>query len=198
MANEEKNKIEEKDIIEEMQEEISEIENEDGSINEEKIDEIDEVESEWKKDQIEEKHDEIDESCKEKLIKTMADYENFKKRVERDKQDMIFFLKSDIFKKILPRLDDLERIIKNTPQEMKDWVLFQWIVSLETKFKKDLDNLWIKSFLSIWDEVDPNKHDVMTTIPGKKEWIICDEFEKWYLLWDKVLRHAKVIVWAWE
>jgi molecular chaperone GrpE (heat shock protein) len=50
----------------------------------------------------------------------MADYENFKKRVERDRQDMIFFLKSDIFKKILPRLDDLERIINNTPDELKD------------------------------------------------------------------------------
>jgi molecular chaperone GrpE (heat shock protein) len=49
----------------------------------------------------------------------MADFENFKKRVERDKQDMIFFLKSDIFKKILPRIDDLERIITNTPEEMK-------------------------------------------------------------------------------
>jgi molecular chaperone GrpE (heat shock protein) len=38
----------------------------------------------------------------------------------------------------------------------------------------------------------------MTTVPWKKEWIICDEFEKWYMLWDRVLRHAKVVVWAWE
>ncbi|MDP2395730.1 MAG: nucleotide exchange factor GrpE [bacterium] len=60
-----------------------------------------------------------DSKCKEMLARTMADYENFKKRVERDKMDMIFFLKSDIFKKILPRLDDLERILKNTPDDMK-------------------------------------------------------------------------------
>jgi molecular chaperone GrpE len=55
----------------------------------------------------------------------LADFENFKKRVERDKQDMIFFLKQDIFKKILPRIDDLERIIKNTPEDMQNGALFE-------------------------------------------------------------------------
>ena len=54
------------------------------------------------------------------LARSQADFENFKKRTERDKDDMIFFLKADIFKKILPRLDDLERMIKNTPEEMQE------------------------------------------------------------------------------
>jgi len=56
---------------------------------------------------------------KDLLSRTQADFDNFKKRTERDKEDMIFFLKSDIFKKILPRLDDIERIIKNTPEDMQ-------------------------------------------------------------------------------
>jgi molecular chaperone GrpE len=55
----------------------------------------------------------------------MADFDNFKKRTERDRDDMIFFLKQDIFKKILPRLDDLERIIKNTPKDLQDNPLFE-------------------------------------------------------------------------
>jgi len=50
------------------------------------------------------------------LARTQADFENFKKRTERDRDDMVFFLKLDIFKKILPRLDDLERMIHNTPE----------------------------------------------------------------------------------
>jgi molecular chaperone GrpE len=61
-----------------------------------------------------------DEKCRDVLARTMADFENFKKRTQRDKQDMIFFLKQDIFKKVLPRIDDLERIIKNTPEEMQE------------------------------------------------------------------------------
>ncbi|MDR2411109.1 MAG: nucleotide exchange factor GrpE [Candidatus Peribacteria bacterium] len=59
------------------------------------------------------------------LTKTLADFENYKKRVERDKDDMIFFLKSDILKKILPRIDDLERIIKNTPKDLKNNPLYE-------------------------------------------------------------------------
>jgi molecular chaperone GrpE (heat shock protein) len=55
-------------------------------------------------------NDEIS-KLKDLLARTQADYNNFKQRSERDRQDMIFFLKQDIFKKILPRIDDLERII---------------------------------------------------------------------------------------
>jgi len=50
------------------------------------------------------------------LARSQADFENFKKRTERDRDDMIYFLKLDIFKKILPRLDDLDRMIQNTPE----------------------------------------------------------------------------------
>ena len=79
---------------------------------------------EEQEDIIEEQAEEIqkDESeigkLKDMLARNQADFDNFKKRTERDKDDMIFFLKLDIFKKILPRLDDLERIIKNTPEDM--------------------------------------------------------------------------------
>ncbi|MFC1797823.1 nucleotide exchange factor GrpE [Patescibacteria group bacterium] len=110
MTNEEKNKIEEEDIIEEMEQEIEEIENEDGSIDEEKVEEAISPE---------------DEKCKDILARTMADFDNFKKRTERDRADMIFFLKQDIFKKVLPRLDDLDRMIKNTPEELQNNALFE-------------------------------------------------------------------------
>jgi len=52
----------------------------------------------------------------ELLTRTQADYQNFKMRTERDKEQMIFFINEKVFKKILPRIDDLERILKNTPE----------------------------------------------------------------------------------
>ena len=58
--------------------------------------------------------------------------------------------------------------------------------------------MWVKSFCSKWNEVNPDKHEVMTTIPGQKENVICDEFEKGYELDGRILRHAKVVVWAGE
>lgn len=202
MTNEEKNKIEEQDIINEVELELNEIENNEWEIDEDKIEK--KVNEETEENLAQENDSETisdlqwDDKCRDMLARTMADFENYKKRVERDKQDMIFFLKSDIFKKILPRLDDLERILNNTPEDMKSGVLYEWLLSLDTKFQKDIENLWIKSFVSKWLEVDPDRHDVMTTIPGQKEGIIFDEFEKWYMLWDRVLRPAKVVVWAWE
>jgi molecular chaperone GrpE len=118
MVKKDKEQIEEKDIFEEMESEIEEFENQEGEIDEEKLcndadcENIKEVEKE-----IEEKEDE---KCLDTLARTVADFENFKKRVQRDKDDMIFFLKQDIFKKILPSVDDLDRIIKATDPENTD------------------------------------------------------------------------------
>ena len=53
--------------------------------------------------------------------------------------------------------------------------------------------MWVKTFVSKGESVDPEKHDVMTQSPGEEGKII-DEFAKWYMLADKVLRHAKVVV----
>lgn len=185
MSNQDdRQEIEEQDIIEEMEDEIEDIEDTEWEIDEDKLKE---AQSWW--------NPEVD-KLKDLLARTQADFDNFKKRTERDREDMIFYLKSDIFKKIFPRLDDLERIIKNTPEEMASWPLYEGIVSMEKTLKKDLSSMWVVAFKSLWEESNPDKHDVMTQVPWKKEWIICDEFEKGYMLWDRVLRHAKVVVWA--
>lgn len=184
MSRDEKDNIEEQELVEEMQDEIQEIEDEEGNIDEEKLQEAQA-----------QPNSEI-ERLKDQLSRTQADYQNYQNRVARDKDDMIFFLKSDILKKILPRIDDLQRMIQNTPEEMRTGALYEGIVSMESKLIADLEKMWVVAFNSKWETVDPNKHDVMTTVPGQEEWIIVDEFEKWYILWEKVLRHAKVVVGA--
>lgn len=181
MSEKDKNSILEEDILEEMKNDIEQIE-----------DDKEEVSEELQEEANEDKND----KTKEILAKTLADFDNYKKRMQRDREDMIFFLKSDILKSILPRLDDLERIIKNTPEDLKQNPLYEWLISMEKKLLDDLEKMWVKSFNSIWSEVNPDKHDVMTVVPWKETWIIFDEFEKWYTLDWKILRHAKVIVWA--
>lgn len=133
---------------------------------------------------------------KELLARTQADYQNFKMRGERDRQDMMFFLKYDIFKKILPRIDDLERMIKNTPEDQRNGVIYEGVLVLEKSLKRDLEALWVTPYESLWQDVNPDLHEVMTQIPSENPWKIVDEFEKGYMLWDRVLRVAKVIVGA--
>jgi len=166
------------------------IENE-AAIEEELYEEQEEI-IEEQQEEIEQDESEIA-KLKDMLTRVQADHDNFKKRTERDKADMIFFLKLDIFKKILPRLDDLERIIKNTPEDMASGALYEWVISLQKTLLKDLKSLWVDAFDSIWQDIDPDKHEVMTQIPGEEGKIV-DEFEKWYMLWDRVLRVAKVVV----
>lgn len=181
MSDKDKDSILEDDIIDQMESEL---------------DQIDETEKLEEQEKKESEKQNSEDKTKEILAKTLADFDNYKKRVERDKKDMIFFLKADILKNILPRIDDIERIIKNTPDDLKWNALFEGILSLEKKLLTDLEKLWVKPFNSIWETVNPDLHDVMTTVPWKETWIIFDEFEKWYSLEGKVLRHAKVIVWA--
>lgn len=145
---------------------------------------------------IESEIEDTDSECsklKEAFTRQQADFNNFKKRVDRDREDMIFFLKSDILKKILPRIDDLQRIISQTPEEEKNWTVYTWIVSIEKKLVSDLERMWVRAFESKWDLINIDKHEVMTQIPWA-DWIILDEFEKWYMIGDRVLRVAKVVV----
>jgi len=182
MADHSKEDIEEDDILEEMEDEIEQIEDEQWAIDDEKLE-----------DAIHPNDSDEIKKLKDTLARTQADYQNFQTRTERDKADMVFFLKQDIFKKILPRIDDLERIIKNTPESEQTGAIFDGMKLVYSKLMEDMNRLWVKAFESKWQEVDPEKHDVMTQVPGE-EGIIQDEFEKWYELEGRVLRHAKVVV----
>lgn len=78
---------------------------------------------------------------KERYIRLQADFENFKKRIERDREDMLFFLKYSILKRFLERVDDLERILKNTSGEEKQTKVYEGLVSLYQAFLKDFESL---------------------------------------------------------
>jgi len=155
---------------------------------------LDELEENQDENTVNENDSDEVAKLKDMLSRVNADYQNFKTRTIRDKEDMVFFLKQDIFKKILPRVDDLERIIKNTPLEQKETSIYKAIEAMEKAFKRDLENMGLKEFVSLWEELDPNKHEVMTQVPWENPGIIIDEFEKWYMIWDRVLRVAKVVV----
>ena len=182
--NDSKENIKQEDLEHEVEELVEELTDEDWEINEEQVDDI-----AWDNEVA---------RLKDALARQQADYDNFKKRTSRDKEEMVFFLKSKIISPVLKRVDDIERIITNTPEENQNWAIYEWILALEKALKKDLSDQWVKEFSSLGDEVDPHKHDVMTQVPGQEPWIVFDEFEKWYMLDEKVLRVAKVVVWSSE
>lgn len=132
-------------------------------------------------------------NLKDALARAQADYSNLIRRVEREKSEMWSYFTSSLVLKFLPTIDNFERIINSTPEAEQNWAVYEWVKSIYAGLCKTLDGLWIKSFESVGQEVDPNFHDVMSQLPWEEGKIIT-EFEKWYMIGDKVLRHAKVIV----
>lgn len=113
-------------------------------------------------------------------------------RVERDKADMVHFLSAKILLPLLTQVDNLERAIAIKSDVQGD-AFVDGVRSLHTSLLKYLENQGVKTFESIGQEVDPDKHDVMTQAPGEEGKIIT-EFEKGYMIGGRVLRHAKVVV----
>lgn len=126
------------------------------------------------------------------LARSQADYQNLLMRVERDKSDMAFFLSAKLLTPLLTQIDNLERAVALKVGVEGD-TFVDGIRSVLTGFHKFLESQGVTSFVSIGQEVDPDRHDVMTEMAGEPGKII-QEFEKGYLLRDRVLRHAKVIV----
>lgn len=130
------------------------------------------------------------------VSRAQADYQNLLRRMERDREEMMWFITAGVVKKFLPHIDNLERaLIAKQWDESDNWV--NGIRSIVWGLEKTLADMKVSSFESLGQEVDANKHEVMSQTKGEL-WKIVFEFEKWYTLNDKVLRHAKVVTGNWE
>lgn len=137
-------------------------------------------------------HDDEVARLRESLARSQADYQNLIMRVDRDKAEMVSFLSGKIINPLLTQVDNLERAVK-----LKEWVegdgFVDGVRSVLAWMQKYLESQGVKSFSSVGEEVDPARHDVMTQSPGPEGKIVT-EFERGYLIGDRVLRHAKVVV----
>lgn len=137
-------------------------------------------------------HDDELARLRESLARSQADYQNLVMRGERDRHEMMSFLSAKLVMPLLSPVDNLERAVK-----LKEWVEWDGFVdgvrSVLGSMQKYLESQGVTAFLSVWEEVDPTKHDVMTQGPGEEGKIV-SEFEKGYMIGERVLRHAKVVV----
>lgn len=131
-------------------------------------------------------------TLRDQLARAQADYQNLKMRGERDRADMVHFLTEKLLSPLLTQIDNLDRAVKIKDGVMDD-AFVDGVRAVQSGLQKYLENQGVKAFDSVGQEVDPDKHEVLSQAPGK-EGIIVTEFEKGYMLGDRVLRHAKVIV----
>jgi len=138
---------------------------------------------------------ELDEQ-KDKYIRLYSEFENFRRRTAKEKNDLIVSGNEQLLRKLLPVVDDFDRAEKSF-KDTDDKALEGFFL-ISNKFKKTLEQVGVK-VMEINDQTDfnPDFHEAITQIPvtdASKKGKIVDVVEKGYLLNDKVIRFAKVVV----
>ncbi len=134
---------------------------------------------------------------KDKYLRLSADFDNFRKRTLREKIDMTLQAGENIYVKILPVLDDLERAMKSI-EEAKDLeAVKKGILLINNKFKEYLNRQGVREIDTMHKKFDTDVHEAVTKIPAKDKKLkgkVVDIIEKGYYLNDKVIRYSKVII----
>jgi molecular chaperone GrpE len=125
--------------------------------------------------------------------RSTADFQNYKKRVERDNEMLRVNMKGDIVKKVLPVLDDLERALQNRPAD-EPWV--GGIELIVRKFQNVLDSEGIKRIEAEGTEFDPNFHEAISHEPSEAvaSGHVIAVVQNGYMLGERVIRPALVRV----
>ncbi|MGM0613404.1 MAG: nucleotide exchange factor GrpE [Bacteroidota bacterium] len=131
----------------------------------------------------------------DKHLRLFSEFDNYRKRTIREKSDLIKSASADLIKEMLPLIDDMERALDNIPEEQEE--ARKGMELIRDKFLKILKQKGLKEMDSKGEEFDTDYHEAVTQIPAPEEEMkgkVVDVVEKGYILNDKVLRFAKVVV----
>lgn len=144
-------------------------------------------------DKLEEQNKEL----KEQFLRKQADFENFRKRMLRDKQDAIKFANSDLLTDLIEVIDDLERAIQSAEASQDFNTLHDGVNMIEERLVGMLEKKYgLKRMETVGQEFDPQIHEAIMMEPSEEvdEPQVVENFMRGYLLHDRVLRNAKVKV----
>lgn len=133
----------------------------------------------------------------DKYLRLYSEFDNFRKRTAKERIELSKTAGEDIFKSILPIIDDFERAIKSTKDTDDAQALKEGVALIYNKFRNSLTQKGLEPMESIGKEFDPEVHEAITNIPAPSEdqkGKVVDEVERGYLLNGKIIRFAKVIV----
>ncbi len=135
----------------------------------------------------------------DKFLRLYSEFDNFRKRTAREKIELSKSAGEDVFKLILPVLDDFERGIKAADEASDVQAVKEGMNLIFQKLKNSLQQKGLAEMESKGFAFDADLHEAITNIPAPEEGLkgkVVDELEKGYLLNGKVIRFAKVVVGA--
>jgi len=145
-----------------------------------------------KKDKWEEKVEELEDRVK----RQMAEFDNFRKRTEKEKSHMYEIGARDVIEKILPVVDNFERGLATVPEEEKSNPVIEGMDKIYKQLITTLTDLGVAPIEAVGREFDPNFHNAVMHVEDEElgENIVAEEFQKGYMYKDSVIRHSMVKV----
>lgn len=133
----------------------------------------------------------------DKYLRLYSEFENYKRRISKDRIEQSKMAGADIFLSFLPIIDDLERALKSLEDTKDSKSAKEGVKLIYTKIKNITSSKGLKEMDAVGKLFDPEIHDAIANVPAPSDELkgkVIEETEKGYFLNDKVIRHAKVIV----
>lgn len=145
-----------------------------------------------KKDPRDEKIEELT----DKVKRQMAEFENFRKRTEKEKSAMYEMGARDIIERMLPVIDNFERGLATVPEDQKGLPLAEGMEKIYKQLNKTLEEAGVKAIEAVGLEFDPNYHNAVMHVEDESlgENVVAEELQKGYMYRDSVVRHSMVKV----
>ena len=158
-----------------------------------------EEKSEEKKGFFKKKKDKKDEKIEEltdRVKRQMAEFENFRKRTEKEKAGMYAVGAKDVIEKILPVVDNFERGLNSIPEDAKGSAFADGMEKIYKQFVKTLDDMGVKPIEAVGKTFDPNFHNAVMHVEDENlgENVVAVELQKGYTYKDSIVRHSMVQV----
>ena len=134
---------------------------------------------------------------KDKYLRLAAEFDNYKRRTAKERQDLFKTANQELMQVLLPIIDDFERARTHTQASEDVNVVRESVDIIYNKLLKTLQQKGLTPMETKGGAFDPDLHEAITQIPAPSEELkgkVVDEVEKGYYLGDKVIRHAKVVL----
>ena len=145
-----------------------------------------------KKNPLQEKIDELN----DKVLRQMAEFENFRKRTDKEKSQQFELGQGNVLEKLLPVVDNFERGLAAVPEAEKDGAFADGMNKIYKQLIKQLEDLGVTPIEAVGKEFDPNLHNAVMQVESQEyeSGIVAQELQKGYMFHDTVLRHSMVAV----
>ena len=149
----------------------------------------------WKKEK-KDKNAELVEELTDRVKRQMAEFENFRKRSEKEKAGMFEMGAKSVIEQILPVIDNFERGLTAVPEEAKADPFVEGMEKIYKQLMTTLESVGVKPIEAVGQEFNPDFHNAVMHVEDEEfgENIIAEEFQKGYMYRESVVRHSMVKV----